>query len=50
MMKNCNTWLSVIESVTSFQALVLVSWRIAKRVAVLLIEEILARRGQQQTH
>ena len=50
MMKNCNTWLSVIESATSFQALVLVSWQIAKRVAVLLIEEILARRGQQQTH
>ena len=41
---------SVIESATSFQALVLVSWQIAKRVAVLLIEEILARRGQQQTH
>ena len=50
MMKNCNTWLSVIESATSFQALVLVSRQIAKRVAVLLIEEILARRGQQQTH
>ena len=41
---------SVIESATSFQALVLVSWQIAKRVAVLLIEEILARRGQQQIH
>ena len=41
---------SVIESATSFQALVLVSRQIAKRVAVLLIEEILARRGQQQTH
>jgi hypothetical protein len=40
---------SVIESVISFQTLLLVSWQIAKRVAVLIIEEILARRGQQQT-
>ena len=38
-----------IESATSLSSVVAVGWQIAQRVAVLLVEEVLAHRAQQQT-